>query len=584
MASKLHRASLADLIFRHYLRSALLPVFTIEVALVTAYFLVNAWNLSETEAALRQEVRQILPHLASRQANLLQAGFSQIAKEATLLAHEHEALLHDPTRFSVRGPRPEIVRSPNGTWHQANRTQESSLFYATTKPLTAQQRDFATQSAALDPLYKHIVEEIPNVVAAYYNTGDNMNRLRPFIPKVWELYPADLRMSEYNFFYLADSAHNPTRKTVWTGAYLDPAGQGWMISCISPSYQADRLHGVVGLDVTIREIAENLLKTDLPWNAAAFLVDDSGMILAMPEPVEQLFGLHELKGHVYKSAVKIEQMKPQEYNLLANPDSTLASSFSRILRDSAVLHNVRIKGEETFLVQQRIPETGWRLFLVARSREVFKTVEQASDRSRNVGWFVIGAMILFYIGFFSYLRRKAKSMSAAISSPITDLARATTELGKNTESSSALAMCGIPEIDTLTGNFNTLSQELEQRSRALVDASVRERLKDKEAELAFTRGRYESASSYLHNVGNLTVRLTSSAMDLAEVVASTQQYPEVFRMLRAPGGETTLDRFQEGPAGQGGAQAARLLGGDLGGAAKHPRHHRTPAEGIPGGP
>ena len=56
------------------------------------------------------------------------------------------------------------------------------------------------------------------------------------------------KMDSFNFYYLADAQHNPERKPVWTGAYLDPAGHGWMTSCVVPVYRGDFLEGVTGLD------------------------------------------------------------------------------------------------------------------------------------------------------------------------------------------------------------------------------------------------------------------------------------------------------------------------------------------------
>jgi hypothetical protein len=113
---------------------------------------------------------------------------------------------------------------------------------------------FAEQSASLGPLYRNAVEATPYVVASYFNADEPaaMNRYYPFIGKPWEVYPKEVSMREFNFYYLADAVHNPERKTVWTGVYLDPAGQGWMLSCISPVYYGDTLKGVVGLDLTRR--------------------------------------------------------------------------------------------------------------------------------------------------------------------------------------------------------------------------------------------------------------------------------------------------------------------------------------------
>jgi CHASE1-domain containing sensor protein len=91
-----------------------------------------------------------------------------------------------------------------------------------------------------------------------------------------------------------------------------------------------------------------------------------------------------------------------------------------------------------------------------------------------------------------------------------------------------------------------ISGELESRSNELVEAKVRTEMQQKEAELAYTRGLYESASGYLHNVGNAITRMESHVLDLETVAKSTTQYPEVFRKLEE-GGEAfapTLQRFK----------------------------------------
>lgn len=88
-------------------------------------------------------------------------------------------------------------------------------------------------------------------------------------------------MRNYNFYYVADAKHNPQRGPVWTGAYLDPAGQGRMISSVIPIYNGDFLEGVSGLDVTIESLVHEVMNLSLPWSAAVFMVDQEGMILAM---------------------------------------------------------------------------------------------------------------------------------------------------------------------------------------------------------------------------------------------------------------------------------------------------------------
>lgn len=544
MANSQGSQSLAQLIHRHYLRGALLPILTVELVLVVAYFGINAWANAQTTATLRGEVEHILPHLAMEDAERIQEDFARITREASHLAALHQDLLARPDRFPAPDPPPLLAKAPNGSWYQTNRQDLSSWFAVASAPMGPSDRRRAEATAILDPHYVHAVRDVPNVVAAYFNTADNTNRLYPHILEVWKQYPADLRMADYNFYYLADAAHNPERKTVWTGAYLDPAGQGWMVSCVAPVYHGDSLTGVVGLDVTIDKIVKNLLAQEMPWKASAFLADDSGMILAMAPPVEKLLGLVELKQHVYNSAVKVEQLKPSEFNLRRNPDTALARKFSMILGAAVPIQQANIGGRQVFLVQSRIRETGWHLFLVAESEEVFQSVQEVASRSRTIGWVVVTLMLLFYVGFFTFLRSRARRMAAEIARPLSKVTEATALLG-TASGEGQIRSVGIQEIDQLSENFNTLARDLESRSQELIAASIRETLKDKEAELAFARGQFESASGYIHNIGNFTVRLGTIAQDLLEIAASGQQYPEVFQRLRSEPPGPLLDRLEE---------------------------------------
>jgi len=523
--------SLSTLVFRNYLRSALIPVLSIELLLVATYFVVNAWNTHRTGLALRHELTTALPFLAQSRAENIDANLARVAAATRLFAQEHQRLEAHPENYVVTGDAVRLLKAPNGTNYQSNRKEGSGLFYPINAPMSPRQRLIGERTASLDPLYQHMVTQIPNVVAAYYNTWDNTNRLYPYIEKVWEQYPPVLQMTDFNFYYMADSLHDPKRTTNWTGAYLDPAGQGWMVSCVAPVYLGDSLKGVVGLDLTIANLVSGLLSLSFPWGASAFLADDSGMILAMPPKVEEALGLQELKGHVYSEAIRKEQLKPQDYSLFLNPDSSLSRRFRAMYRDRDSVQSLVLKGEEVFLIQRRIPQTGWRIFLMARSNEVFRSVHEVSRRSHQIGYAVILLMLGFYAAFVLYLRRKARRMASRIAAPIAQLAQATSRLGTQAAIED-LPLQGIAEIDRLTSNFNTLSRDLEERSRQLVDSQVQSQIQAKEGELAFARGLYESASGYLHNVGNLTTRLSSSLMDLDSLVKSTEQYPEVFRRIR----------------------------------------------------
>jgi len=539
----MEKPSLSAFVLRHYLRSALVPVLTIELLLVVIYFLVTSWVARRTESTLRREVESTLPFVARDQAAKIDRDFQGIRKAASFFAVRHRDIELHPDNFRVFGDEPVFARSPEGALYQANRAGESSLFISAATDVGPRQLSIARATAFLGPLYRHFVDDYPNVAAAYYNTADDMNRIYPYIDTVWKQYPARLHMADYNFYYLADFAHDPTHVPQWTDAYLDPAGNGWMISCVAPVVVADTLAGVVGLDVTIKAIVDSLLGQNLPWEGSAFLADDSGMILAMPAPVESFLGLMELKDHVYDKAVDQEQRKPQDYNLFHQKSPEVAAMFRSFYRDSTRLRMVSVGGEDVFFVQAPIPSTGWKVFLMARAPIVYAAVVDQARTTRRIGWTVLGLMAVFYVLFFAYLRRKAASLARTLARPIESLAEATSKLG--TEGNSArIEAAGIQELDDLTRSFNDLESQLAERSRQLVQSQVESGLRANEAELAYARGMFESASGYLHNVGNLTTRLSSGVMDLEEIARSGAQYPEMFRRIREEGPGASLDRLE----------------------------------------
>jgi len=536
-------ASLTRFVFSHYARSALIPILTIELLLLVVYFAVNYYTNVQSEKMLHQEVISVMPHLVKKQASLINDQFETVSKACGYFAKSHEDLFANPESFRVIGENPHFAVAPTGALYQTNRTESSSLYYTHAEKLTAEQKEKARLTAALDPLYRHVVKDIPNVVASYFNTPDDMNRLYPFIPEVYTQYPPELNMEEFNFYYLADLKHNPAKKPVWTGVYLDPAGNGWMLSCVAPVYHRDTLAGVTGLDVTISDIVKNVLSQELPWGATAFLADQSGMILAMSPQAEEILGLKELKDHVYKKTIGTEQLKPEEYNLFKSRNPQITESFKSIYKSNKNVNQISSKAnEDLFVVTQEIATTGWKIFVLVESKEVLKSVNAMARLSHQIGFVIILGMLVFYLLFFSFLRKRATIMAVTMAKPVADLVEASKTLGTDS-STHTLSFCGINELDELTSTFSQMSEQLEERSTQLVASQVQVQIHEKEAELAFAQGMYESASGYLHNVGNSITHLDSSIIDLESLVKSTEQYSTVFEKI-AQGDTAILEKFR----------------------------------------
>ncbi len=331
----------------------------------------------------------LLRALAEQSAKTLDRDLIFIEWQTTSFAREHERLfLGGDHRLS--GEQPEFREAPDGSGclYQTNLKEGSSFFVpkSSVSEMGEEERRLAVSSASLNALYRNAVESTPHVVAAYFNTNEpaDMNRYYPFIERPWEVYPAELDMGEFNFFYLADAKHNPGRKTVWTGVYLDPAGQGWMLSCIAPVYAGNTLKGVVGLDVTFSEMVKGIRSLSLPW-VSSMLIAPDGMVLAATDQARAAFGLPDLPVHDYSlSPVTTERVDPRELRLDGIADTVIRDRLQSFLASEEVFFEIPSAEGPLMLAQSVIASTGWRLCLLVKRSELLAEFDRLAGRESQL--------------------------------------------------------------------------------------------------------------------------------------------------------------------------------------------------------
>ncbi|MCE1166686.1 MAG: sensor histidine kinase [Sphingobacteriia bacterium] len=453
------QASFKQLIKKEFVRSALIPIIIIELMLLILYFSINAYKTYRTRITLLQEVKLNIGEIASREAGNINMELSKISGYANLIKRENERFFKDPSKFTLPDVKPVLKVAPNGTMYKENNNGGGSIYYSGLTKFGSEQFKKAEMTEAFDPLFKAVVDIDSNAVAVYINTWDNMNRYYPFIDKTYEQYMPNMDITSYNFYYLADAKHNPSRQVVWTDAYLDPAGMGWMASCIIPVYKENFLEGVVGIDVTIEKFTQNILALKIPWQGSAFLVDEAGTILAMPESVEKLLGLSELKKHIYNNAIKENTYKPEDFNLLKN--SSIPDGLKAVVKENRAIEEVLLGGHHYIVSQNRIKETGWRFLTLIDKEVVLAPVNHLTYQSNMLGYGAILFLILFYLPFFIYLIRKAESISGKISSPIEYLIDTTRDISRKFQSTN-LEHVGLLELDELADNFNVMTKKLNE--------------------------------------------------------------------------------------------------------------------------
>ncbi|EDN68614.1 sensor signal transduction histidine kinase [Beggiatoa sp. PS] len=466
------KKTLNAIINRHYLTSSLTPVFTVELLLLALYFGISGFMTTTTMDMLLDETKQNIHEISHREAQNINQQLKEISTFAKIFQSEHQRFFENPDNFGLPYGMPEFAIADNGVFYKKNDNGGSSLYYSSTTPISDKESQKALKTEAFDPLFKEMVIQNPNIVQVYLSAYDNMIRIYPFIEDVVKQFGPTFNIGNFNFYYEADTKHNPKRNVVWTDAYLDLAGHGWMMSCIVPIYNQDFLEGVTGIDVTIEKLVDNILTLDLPWQASAFLVNQEGMILAMPEKVENYFNLKELKSHAYGNNEFTETIeKPEEFNLLKNQDEKLVMQLKKLFASNDIMIDFTIQNHDFLLQQEIIEETGWRLLFLVDKEIIFQPVFELKTLARKIGFLMIVLMILFYIGFLFYLIHKSHLLATRISTPIANLAQLSSEMVSNLETIDVKKMeSDIAEVNQLSNNFNTMVLHLQKLFANLEEA------------------------------------------------------------------------------------------------------------------
>ena len=477
--------NLQGLIYRSALTSSLVPILIIELALVLLYFGINAYISEHNKQTLFTEVSHHLRDVTRREVNNINTQLQEVSRYAAILQRDHEKFFANSDSCFLPNDTPRFAVHRNGAYYKTNNNGGASLYYSASTSIGTVEKKKALCSEMLDDILISVVQTSPIITQAYINTWDNMVRIYPFLDNAPEQFGPALDLTAFNFYYLADARHNPQRLPVWTGVYLDPAGQGWMISNVVPIYRGDFLEGVSGVDVTLDVFVKQILDLQLPWNAQAFMVEENGSILAIPAELAELLGLPPLKTQGTSLADTAVLAQSGEYNLLSNKELPIDAALKELFLNRAELAELTIAGTPYLVSQEIVPATGWRLLTLVDKSAIFTPIYALDALSKRIGIGAIVAMLFFYAAFFLYLQHKSSRLAARIAEPIENLSKLTGGLGAAFESAPP-GTVGIREIDRLSNNFSNMTQELGRRTKDLIALELREKIKEKEAEILET--------------------------------------------------------------------------------------------------
>lgn len=442
--------------WRAFAQSALIPLVLVETALIAIYLLTNS-SIRDTQIEhLRQNALNQLSSTAQQEAQLASGRLKTISQLARLYGEQVQSVLLRDDYLVDELERRRHVRTTDGVLYTRSDDGRAASFYANSTPATQQNLDKVMRLAQLDPLMKSIRAGNKLVSSVYFNSWDSYNRIYPWFLTP-DQYPHDMVIPNYNFYYLADASHDPQRKLTWTDIYVDPAGQGWMMSALVPVYRGDFLEGVVGLDITVDTILKEIAGLSVPWNGYAMLVSDNLNIMALPPGGERDLGLSELTTHSYDEAIRKEVFKPADFNLHKRADTrNLAVAVGGA---PAGIESLTLAGKAQLAAWATIPETGWKLITVVDEAEVFRQTNALASRYQQLGYLLIAGLLLFYLVFFAAMWLRARQLSHRLQQPIGRIVAMMQEIGRGNWFPSR-AKASIVELEQMADTASAMGAQL----------------------------------------------------------------------------------------------------------------------------
>lgn len=310
------------------------------------------------ESQAKNHLTKVTRENAARNALTLERTMS----ESILLAGAASEYYSKPDIYlaagMMHGPL-SLQRQPNGSYSEGP-DEKADLFIPNFVELNQQILEQLHISRAVDPLALGIVGNNYKAAAAYLVLSNDLTRY--YSNNGLGDIPPDFRATEELFYANATPEYNPGKLSQWTGVYDDPAGQGTMMSAISPIYtNAGQFLGIAGVEFRLSDLSVDIESSSLAKGSYSFLIDRNGQTIAFPDQAYlDILGRPRKEGELGVD--------------LSNTDGDAESIITIMAAGNRGVSPVNFSGSEKFIAYAPMGATGWSLATVVSVDTVLSEV------------------------------------------------------------------------------------------------------------------------------------------------------------------------------------------------------------------
>jgi two-component system sensor histidine kinase/response regulator len=376
--------------------------------------------------ALRAQAVENLEKRVGDKARLYNATMEDIQRQVQSTATNVGSLMASGRMPSNSTGRVWI--SPNGPTPANEQTYDKSV---------ARARQFIpilATAAQRNPLISlgYVALEEGGVVAFDHDIIDTLLSTRPFDPHKRPWY----------------TGARDAGRTVWVDTYIDANTKKLVTTCATPLYDSrDTFVGVVGFDLLLDTIQQDLLKLDMGQAGYAFLVNNQGKVLVRPDM--------QANGRRWNEPFAAE-------NLLETRDPKLHAAFEHMTQQQSGVELLVYQGEDVYLAYAPIESAGWSVGIVIPESEVLRPAQQVgaaiADAQRQLRTQVLAVLVLSVVAVLAL----GAVFSVLLTRPLRQLQSGAQRIAAG-DLRYRMTQTGNDEIGDLVGSFNVMSNALNQK-------------------------------------------------------------------------------------------------------------------------
>lgn len=427
--------SIYQTILSKFIQASLLPVLFIELSLVVALFWMNAKQSEVTKASLEKISSDAFSEIAQLTGAQLEKQFLPARHEIAQLSFLASQYFTYPQRYQVQSLQ---YYYDQGFFRNGVKGTKSSVYTTNiTKILKKDEKNLQLLSL-LFPHVKHLVDANSDLLqSSWINISKFYNLYYPKIDVSKEL-SHDLDVTKQAFYYTADPVHNPQKEVVFISIYNEVWAThfGQLGAFLSPIYTNNDFIGVIGVNVTVKKIAETFMELKLPFNAYAMLVDKEMRLLISSDEKRSF---HDTKVHSYYSNYK---------RSLADKPLVLLEAMSK----------KRLLDDQKVIFSKKVTDTDFSIVFCADKDDIYGPVQRQYEQAKMIGYIIVIAITLFYGLYFLFMFRGIRRIATNISQPLREMMHFSSHLGQS--KSMILPESNIEELQTLNSNFLQTNRRL----------------------------------------------------------------------------------------------------------------------------